>query len=594
MTAVDDVKGRIDILDLVSQNVPLQKSGRSYKAVCPFHTEKTPSFFVFPERQSWRCFGACATGGDVFSFVMRMENLEFAEALKRLADQVGVALPTRRRNREDDSLQMINEEARGFFCRLLASSTDTKARQYLKERGLNSKIIEEFELGLSPRDGESLVRFLTSKERSQEQLVLAGVATRGADGQCRDMFRGRLMFPIRDRECHLVGFGARALDDTTPKYLNSPKTPVFDKSRTLYGLHRSVSPIRKGGQVVVVEGYMDTIMAHQCGYTNVVASMGTSLTPEQASLLGSLAPQVVLALDSDAAGQEATRRSLESSWHVLQRREVARVRGTSFYERPKSPDIKVAVLETGKDPDQVLRENPRQWDDILKGAMPLMDYLFTTMAAELDIGSATDKARMADLLLPLVTAIPSPLEQDHYFHRLASLLEVPEATLRASLVRLGQRSRPNRKESRASPTPFERLGHDPLEEYCLAQILHRYPERENWIAQLKPEYFGHPESREVFTNLGKYSTLEELQEELYEELTEYIKYILNRSQPDLDRKQQEMALGDCVLRLEERHLRELKVEEEMRLAQATEEVLDQEQERILQLNQRLRELSHQR
>ena len=594
MTVVDDVKGRIDILDLVSQHVPLQRSGRSYKALCPFHTEKTPSFFVFSERQTWRCFGACATGGDVFSFIMRIENLEFAEALKQLADQAGVTMPSHPRKGEGDALHLINEESKEFFCRLLVSSAGTVARRYLKERGLHSKTVEEFELGLSPRDSESLVGFLASKGYVPEQLVLAGVATRGTDGQCRDMFRGRLMFPIRDRAGPLAGFGARALDDSTPKYLNSPRTTVFDKGRILYGLHRAVSAIRERGQVVVVEGYMDTIMAHQSGYGNAVASMGTSLTREQATVLGSLAPQVVLALDADAAGQEATRRSLESSWQVLQRREVARVRGTSFYERPQTPTIKAAILPVGKDPDQILRENPQQWEDILNEAMPLMDYLFTTMAAGLDLDSAADKARMVDLLLPLVTAIPNPVEQDHYFQRLASLLRVPEATLRASLDRLGQRSRPSRREPRTSPTPFERLEHDPLEEYCLAQLLLRYEQREDWFGQLRPEYFRRPESREVFTNLGKCSTLEELQEELDEELAEYLDYLLKRPQPALDRKQQELALDDCVRRLEERYLRELKMEEEMRLAEAPDEEFYQEQEQILQLNQRLMDLSPQR
>ena len=590
MTVVDDVKSRIDILDMVSQHVSLQRSGRSYKASCPFHTEKTPSFFVFPERQSWRCFGACATGGDVFSFIMRIENLDFAEVLKRLAQHAGINLPSRRSRGESDTLHSISEKVRGFFSRLLSSSTGASARDYLHKRGLTAKTIEEFELGLSPQGRESLVSFLASKGYTPEQMVLAGVVTRDDGGQCRDLFRGRLMFPIRGREGQLAGFGARALDDSNPKYLNTPRTPLFDKGRILYALHSALGAIRERNQAVVVEGYMDAIMAHQNGFSNVVASMGTALTPDQASLLASVAPEVVLALDADPAGQEATRRSLESSWQVFQRRAVARVRNTSFYERPQVPVIKIAVLPAGKDPDQVLRENPNEWEKILDTAMPLMDYLFTTLSAGLDLDSATDKARVADFLLPLITAIPNPLEQDHHFQRLASLLRVPETTLQASLDRLGQRSRPGRREPSASPTPFQRLEHDPLEEYCLAQLLHLYPQRESWLGKLRPEYFRHPESREVFTNMSRCATLESLQDTLDEELRQYLDYLFNKPQPPLDSKQQEMALGDCVSRLEERCLRDLKMEEELRLSEAPQEELYKEQEQILQINRRLREL----
>lgn len=592
MTVVDDIKGRIDILDLISQQVALQRSGRSYKANCPFHSEKTPSFFVFPERQTWRCFGACATGGDVFTFIMHLENLEFSEALKRLAREAGVALPSYRSHGENSTLLTISELAQEFFCNHLNSRKGAPASQYLKKRGLTVDIIQEFGLGLSPVGNESLVNFLVSEEYTPDQIVLAGLATRSDSGRCRDLFRGRVMFPIHGREGKIAGFGARALDDSNPKYINTPKTVLFDKGKILYGLDKSLGSIREQNRVVVVEGYMDAIMAHQNGFRNVVASMGTSLTPDQTSLLTSIAPEVVLALDADPAGQQATRRNLESSWHVFQRRSVTKVRGTSFYERPQMPIIKIAELPTNKDPDQVLKETPHEWNTLIESSTPLIDYLFDTVSTGLDLDSPSDKTRVAEFLLPLITAMQNPLEQDHYFQRLASVLKVTEQTLRASLDQLGQRPqpRPRPRIQSASPTPFQRLEHDPLEEYCLSQLLDIYPQREHWLGQLRPEHFRNPESREVFTNMSRCSTLDELKGMLDEELGQYLDYLVNKAQPLLDSKQKDMALQGCIRRLEERWLRELKIEEELRLSEATQEEVLKEQEQILQLNRKLKEL----
>ena len=327
MAVVDEIKGRLDILDVVSGYAQLQRSGRSYKAICPFHTERTPSFFVFPERQSWRCFGACAVGGDVFSFLMRIENMDFSEALKRLAQQAGVNLADKGgRRAAGDVLYSINEAAREFFSWTLANSEGgSKAAAYLRKRGLTQETIDKFQLGLSPAEGDSLRDYLTSKGYELERLGLAGVLTRGQEGNYRDMFRRRLMFPIRDAEGRLGGFGARVLGNSQPKYINSHSSPIFDKGGILYGLHLAKGTIPDSG-IVIVEGYMDVIVAHQHGFFNVVASMGTSLTQQQVSLVRELvgrpgaSDSVILALDPDAAGQEATLRSLESSWNMFERR----------------------------------------------------------------------------------------------------------------------------------------------------------------------------------------------------------------------------------------------------------------------------------
>ena len=229
MTVVDDIKARLDIVDLVSQYVPLQQSGASFKGLCPFHTEKTPSFFVFPNRQTWRCFGACATGGDAFSFYMQKENVDFSQALKGLAQMTGVDLPTRRTALKDDSLYKINDAAARFFSRYLASPEGIPARDYIKERGLTQDTVDSFQLGLSPGDGYSLKRHLLSLGYAEGQLALAGLLAQSSDGAYQDLFRRRLMFPIWDPQGRLAGFGGRALDDSNPKYLNSRQGPVFDK-----------------------------------------------------------------------------------------------------------------------------------------------------------------------------------------------------------------------------------------------------------------------------------------------------------------------------------------------------------------------------
>ena len=334
MSVVDDIKNRLDIVETVSGYVPLQKSGRYFKAPCPFHTEKTPSFTVNPERQGWHCFGACATGGDVFSFVMRMEGLDFGDALRLLADKTGVPLTSRRDGDKNDVLHHINRVAARFYRDVLASAEGRDAGSYLEQRGVDDKTASTFELGMSPSGWEELKSHLVGLGFAERQAVEAGLLHRAEAGSPRAFFHGRLMFPIHNRRGEVAGFGARALDDSMPKYINTPSTPIFDKRSILYGLHLASEAIRDEGTGIVVEGYMDAMAAHQYDYTNVVASMGTALTDQQVSQLKSSAKTFVLALDPDAAGQEATRRGLESSWRMFERQRVG-----VFTERDHGDDI---------------------------------------------------------------------------------------------------------------------------------------------------------------------------------------------------------------------------------------------------------------
>ncbi len=597
MTVVDDIKARLDILEVVSQRVPLQRSGRSYKANCPFHQERTPSFHVFPERQSWRCFGACATGGDAFSFVMRADNLDFGEALRQLAQQTGVTLPERGTSRpRQDTAYEINERAKSFFQRRLASAQGTETREYLDRRGVDRQAIENFEIGLSPADGESLRNHLTREGYSAEQLAGAGVVRTGDDGFHHDLFRGRLMFPIRDATGQLVGFGGRSLDGSEPKYLNSPQGDVFDKSRLLYALDRAKEEIRKDG-AVIVEGYVDAIAAHQAGFKNVVASMGTALTEHQVGTLRRLTGQVLMALDQDAAGQQATLRSLESSWRIYQNRVAGRSQGTTLLQRQELPELKILALPDGQDPDEVIHRSPAEWNRLLESAQPLIEYMIAAAVSHLDPSTPQGKAQIVEAVFPLIAAATAGTQQDHYFQMLADRLNVSLETLRASVGRptAARRARaPQPRAADAATSPFAKLNHDPLEEYCLALLI-KHPDLKDSAEHLKTEFFRRHENREIFNRWlawqpgsGGEESAAAIREDAGDEILGQLDTLEQKSLPPLDPTKRREALADVISRLEERDLRGLKTEEEIRFAESPPDLDDVGHQDILSLNQRIK------
>ena len=607
-------------MDLISGYAPLTRAGNSYKANCPFHNERTPSFHVFPDRQTWRCFGACADGGDIFSFWMRIQNVEFGDALRQLAQQARVPLyenPNRRK--EQDSLYQVNEAAQEFFSDVLASSRrGSQARAYLERRGVTKGSIEQFQIGLCPGGGEAAKQHLAGQGYSEDVLARAGLVTKGQGDVYRDLFRGRLMFPIRDAKGNLAGFGARAMDDSQPKYLNSPKTPVFDKGTILYGVHIAKDVVPEQG-IVIVEGYMDAVVCHQAQFSNVVASMGTALAPGQVSLICSLLPKpgagaqgkITLALDADAAGQEATLRGLQVLWEAVHLK-----KGSSsgrHYAAAELPSISVAVLPDGKDPDEVILGSPEIWAGLVQDAIPLLDYRFSAEAAKVDVSTPGGKSALAEKLLPLISATSDPFQQDHYFQKLATLLGVSEATLLASVGRPQSSGGPARTRSaRAAPgnqeasvAAFARLDHDPVEEHCLALLLQDRDwvsgnvglETEGyWLVEaaqgLRPELFGRVDNREVFTNWTRCFTLESLKNALDEELSSHLDYLLVKPLPPLDRKIRESALLDCIRRLEERYLRDRKLEEALRLNEASLDELEEQQQSILNINERMKQVFH--
>ena len=599
MTVVDDIKARLDILEVVGQRVQLQRSGRSFKGNCPFHQERTPSFHVFPDRQSWRCFGACATGGDAITFVMRAESMEFGEALRELARRTGVQLQERREARVDPTAYDINEAARAYFQRLLASTQGAGARDYTEGRGLDRDAIDAFQIGLAPYDGESLRGHLIREGFSAPQLATAGIVREGDDGRQRDLFRGRLMFPIRDAEGRLAGFGGRSLDDSEPKYLNSPQSEVFDKSRILYAMDRARDDIRKSG-AVIVEGYMDAIAAHQAGFRNVVASMGTALTEPQVDTIRRMTNRVTMALDQDAAGQQATLRSLESSWRIYQSRLAGQSRGTMLLQRPDNPEIRIAAMPTGQDPDEVIRRSPAEWTRLLEQARPLLDFLISATTASIDPSTAQGKSAIAEAIFPLIAAIQDAPQQDYYFQKLAGELGVTPDTLLASVGRPTMARQPRAPQNRQRPeqgnagqaattSPFAKLENDPVEEYCLA-LLMRYPDLSEYAEPLTPEHFWRHENREIFSvylTSGD-GAREDILDSAPPGVMEQWEALQQKPPPPMDIVKRRQAMLDVVMQLEKRSLRQLKAEEQIRFDESPPELDADDLQDALAVNQRMK------
>ena len=563
MSVTDDIKAKLDIIDVVSPHVSLQKSGRTFKANCPFHTEKTPSFIVNPERQSWRCFGACATGGDIFNFVMRAENLQFGDALRMLAQRAGVELSSAPNREQSNAIHSVNNAAAAYFQEVLESESGGVAREYLDNRKVGPQAREQFKLGLSADKWDGLIRYLRTHGYKKEDAIDAGLIREGENGQVWDFFRNRLMFPIFDRQGNIVGFGARSLDDSTPKYINTAQTDTFDKRSTLYALHFANAEIRQTGIAVIVEGYMDAIAAHEHGYKNVVASMGTALTENQVSQLRTLAREFVLALDPDEAGQEATLRSLESSWHVF--RNVISRRNTanqSVLNQWTPPTLTIAALPTGLDPDALIRTDPNRWESIISEAEPLLDFVMPALVRRYDLNIPDSRARIVSEFVRFINRLDD-MDQHSYRTKLADTLGVTDDQITASLStsrnRSGGRRRSNtppwesaEQSVEVSANALRSPDSDPIEEYTLG-ILIQNPDLVESVRLTNPECFYRTENRELFTALISYPTIEELRDNVDHVLSESMRRLESL---DLPGTGNELALTQCLRRLELRYERD--------------------------------------
>lgn len=527
MGVIDEVKDRVDIIELISSYVPLKKAGRNYKGLCPFHTEKTPSFVVFPDTQTWHCFGACGTGGDIFRFIMQREGMDFSEALRELARRAGVPLssPTPRSEAADkqrEKLLDIHAAAAQYFHHLLRQSNEgAHAREYLASRAINSETDERFLLGYALNTWEGLKSHLINRGYAEDDLVEAGLLVNKEAGGSYDRFRDRLIIPIRDVRGRVIAFGARALNpNDVPKYLNSPQSPLFDKSSTLFGLDLAKKAIRDADRVVIVEGYMDVLSAHQHRHANVVAGMGTALTEAQLRLLKRFTKNFVLALDADVAGDAATLRGITLARETLDRQAVPVPTGQGLirFEDQLDADIRIATLPPGRDPDDILRQTPDLWPEVIEKALPVIDFYLQVVSAQYDLTMAKGKSALVRDVLPLLREVNDRVERNHYVGRLARLVKIDERALMAELDEVPRASTPHRRppikiQPAAESVSSEQKRVFGLEEYSLAILLGQpeiLPAANDELvgmelAPLSADDFHHTENQHLFLLLSDWA-----------------------------------------------------------------------------------------
>ncbi len=449
MSVIEEIKERLDIVQYIGQYVPLKKAGKYYKACCPFHQEKTPSFMVSEERQTWRCYGACGVGGDLIDFAMRQHSWTIQEAVSELAKQAGMEYQKSERHERLDRLRgLLAAAAESYHTALLSDMPGAQqAYDYLTGRGIQPDTIAEFQLGFATENWQAMTTHLRQLGYADQAIVATGLAKQGKKG-LYDLFRNRLMIPIRDKQGRVVGFGARALkSDDQPKYLNSPQTKVFDKSHLLFGLDRVPRGVER---IVIVEGYMDVIQAHQHGLTNVVAQMGTALTDAQVALLPGRKP-IILALDGDTAGQNATQRSLQQALKVHW-------------------DVRILELPVGEDPDSILRQHSAAyWAQQVDQAVPVAEYLIIRETAHVpEDASLAERSALARRLLPVIMASESDVYSMWNVQLLALHLRLPEREL-MTLARQ-QLAEKSASPPETPPPPFKPDRY-PIEAYCLNAML---------------------------------------------------------------------------------------------------------------------------
>jgi DNA primase len=457
MDQLEEIKRKIDIVELISRYVPLKKAGQNFKALCPFHQEKTPSFIVSPERQIFKCFG-CDRGGDIFKFLMLYENMEFPEALRTLAKQAGVVLrdyqPSQSGRLKEKLFEINNLTSEFFHWVLLKSKIGQRALEYVRARGVTRKSIEIFKLGYAPNSWESLQKFLLKRGYSLEEMEQAGLIIKGEKGRrFYDRFRVRLMFPLRDHRGNVAGFAGRLLEPgtTRAKYINTPETPVYIKGDLLYGLDITRQAVKKEDLAIVVEGEFDAISSFQTGVENVVAIKGSALTENQVKLLKRFTENIALALDRDVAGDAAARRGIE----------IADAAGLN---------IKVVQIEGGKDPDEVAQKNPRLWQKLVKNAVPVYDFFLDSALSRFDQKTAEGKKKIGQELLPILAQISDEIVKSHYLQKLARYLKVNEEVLRVALGKLAKRKL-EVIDSELEVEERKKSRREVLEEYFLSLVL---------------------------------------------------------------------------------------------------------------------------
>jgi len=487
---IDEIKRKIDIVEFIGSFITLKKAGRNYKAVCPFHQEKSPSFVVSPDRGIWHCFGACGEGGDAIKFLMKWENITFIEALKELAKKTGVKLTLNKIGIEDKIWQKkeryigMNQLAGEFFHYILNKSNfGKKAKEYLKMRLLNESIIDKFELGYSPSSWDSLKLFLKKKKYEEEEMLENGLLVRSERGSYYDRFRGRLMFPLKDSRNNVLGFSGRILEgsEKEAKYVNTPETPIYHKRECLFGINLAIEEIKKQKNVYIVEGELDMITPFQHGYSNFVAIKGTALTNEQLKLLKRYTDKITLMMDADVAGIESIKRGIDEAEKF------------DF-------EIRVVTIDFAKDPDEALKKDPEKFKKLISKPIPIYDFLIETAQKRYPEESAFSKKKIGEEVIPIIEKISNPIVRTFYIKKIAGVLEISENTVENLVLQLKRKKTQISLNKIKYNKPVEDNRELTINKYVLSILFQSEDPNSiyrNVFEILKPEYFLHPSYQKI-------------------------------------------------------------------------------------------------
>lgn len=567
MSELEDIKDRIDIVELISSYLTLNKAGRNYKANCPFHNEKTPSFMVSPDKQIWHCFG-CQKGGDVFGFVMEMEGMDFPEALRFLAKKAGVELKAFSKNYSDKKnvLYEINQAAASFYHNFLMQSQEAEvARNYLKKRGIKEETILDFKLGYAPPGFDKLMPYLKSKEYEVDDIVKAGLAIKKDSGKVSDRFYKRLLFPIANPSGAILGFTGRVLgEENVAKYINTSETPIYEKSRAIFGIDKAKKEITARNWVVVVEGNMDVLASYQAGVKNVVASSGTALTSQQLRILQRYTSNIILALDKDNAGKEALKRGV-------------------FLALEEDMNIKVAELGDFKDPDEMIKKDHALWKKSLKKSKPFMDFYLDQFFGKVkgQLNSVLEKKRIAREALPFIKRIQNEIEKTHYIQVLSQKLNVPEASITDALRKTKEDK--NIRETPASLEKQKKETNSLLEETLLGLMI-SYPSTISEITDiLSKEDFSNDENREIFEKIKENNKIskEDFSQELKPKISELM-FIIEETHKESDDESIFAEAKFCYKRIKELDFSKKKRELSAKLKEAEEQKNAEKTEKYMQ------------
>ena len=574
---LDEIRNRIDIVALISEYVPLKKSGKGYKGLCPFHQEKTPSFMVDEQKQIFHCFG-CGEGGNIYTFIMKIEKLNFPEAVKLLANKAGVQLPVYEKQnnksiQEKELIFRLNGITADYYQKNLFSPQGKRALNYLLKRNFSEEIIKKFYLGYALPGFEHLVHFLTSKKIGQTDLFKAGLAFRSSKtGGALDYFRERIIFPIFNLQGKIIAFGGRVLDEKLPKYLNSPETPVYYKAKNLYGLFQAKQSIRQKNQVIIMEGYTDVLIAHQFGFDNAVASLGTALTGQQISLLKRFADEILIAFDSDSAGKSATLRSLG----LVKKAGLA---------------VKIVYLPPDSDPaDIILQKGEPFFANLIKDALPLFDYKLKILLQQYNPASSQGKVNIVKELFSDLADIGSDIELHSEVKKIAERLHLTEDSI---LIDLNQYKKGNKQLSNILTNIPVESTHVNAEKILIGNMLQKRDVIERIISDLKVEDFTVPEHREIYStiinlfNKGEKISLQKVMDEIAEpKITNLIPRIMIRDVVSLDSGTIERSINAIKiykLQLELEKIKNKINEEEKRKKAVTAELLQEYQDLLYKI-----------